>query len=149
MKKDNKKTLVDPKFARGKMYKKVIHEIAAEKVCPFCPETFKWHTKPILKHKDDWFITENFNPYKDTQFHFLIISKKHNENFSDLSFVDWESVSLLCNWAVKKYKIKGGGLTMRFGETLYTGATIKHIHFHLISPKNVRGKVKPVYFPIG
>jgi ATP adenylyltransferase len=141
--------LVDKRFAKGKMYKKVIQEIANENVCPFCPETFKWHTKPILKYDSDWFITENFNPYKDTAFHFLIISKKHNENFSDLSSSDWKSVALLCNWVIKKYKIKGGGLTMRFGNTLYTGATIKHIHFHLISPKIAKGKAKPVYFPIG
>ncbi len=149
MKQAKHKPLVDTKFARGKMYKKVIKEIASEKVCPFCPETFKWHTKPILKYVGDWFITENFNPYKSTEFHFLIISKRHNENFSDLSQIDWKSVSSLCNWAIKEYKIKGGGLTMRFGDTHYTGATIKHIHFHLISPKNVKGKVKPVYFPIG
>jgi diadenosine tetraphosphate (Ap4A) HIT family hydrolase len=149
MKKAEEKLLVDPKFARGKMYKKVMSEIVSEKVCPFCPETFKWHTKPILKYNGDWFITENFNPYKNTKFHFLIISKKHNENFSDILSSDWKSITSLCNWAIKKYKIKGGGLTMRFGDTLYTGATIKHIHFHLISPEIKNKKAKPVYFPIG
>jgi ATP adenylyltransferase len=143
------KKLVDKRFAKGRMYKKVINEIASQKVCPFCPETFKWHTKPILKRLDGWLITENFNPYKNTKFHFLIIGEKHKEEISDLSVTDWKSISSLMSWAIIKYNIKGGGITLRFGNSLYTGATVKHLHFHLISPEIHGGKAKPVYFPIG
>jgi dihydrofolate reductase len=143
------KNMVDKRYAKGKMYKKVINEISSKKVCPFCPETFKWHTKPILKHQNSWFITENFNPYKSAEFHFLIIGEEHKEDLSELSSVDWKSITSLCTWAIKKYKIKGGGIIIRFGDTLYTGATVKHLHLHLISPKVKNGKASPVYFPIG
>ena len=52
---------------------------------------------------------------------------------------------------IKKYKIKGGGLTLRFGEQNYTGATVLHLHFHLIVPKlKPKSKLaKIVNFPIG
>jgi diadenosine tetraphosphate (Ap4A) HIT family hydrolase len=147
MKKLNK--LVDNRYAKSGMYKKVINEIASLKVCPFCPETFKWHTKPILKRLRGWLITENFSPYKNAKFHFLIVGEKHKENISDLKPTDWKSITSLVTWAVKKFKIKGGGITLRFGESLYTGATVKHLHLHLISPEINNGKAKPVYFPIG
>jgi len=145
----SRKSLVDPKFARGKMYKKAMEEIVAEGVCPFCPEHFKWHTKPILRYENDWFITENFKPYENAKYHFLIISKTHHESLSELSSKDLISVFDLARWAVVEYNIPGGGITLRFGDSNFTGATIKHLHFHLLSPERKNGKTKPVYFPIG
>lgn len=144
-----KKLLVDPKFARGTMYQKAMKEIIKEGVCPFCPGTFRWHTKPILKRLGGWLITENFSPYKDSKFHFVIVGNRHIEDFSQLKNRDLNSIFSLSRWAIRKYKIKGGGLTMRFGESEYTGATVKHLHFHLITPIRSEGKTKPVFFPIG
>lgn len=143
------KVFVDPRYAKGKTYKKVVEEIQTEEVCPFCPKTFKWHTKPILKNNCGWFITENFNPYKNAKYHFLIIGKKHKETLSDLTLKDWKSILLLIKWALKKFDIDGGGITMRFGNTIKTGATVKHFHCHLITPVVKKGKTMPVYFPIG
>lgn len=140
---------VDPRNARTKEYQRVIKDIISQGVCPFCPATFKWHTKSILRHVGLWFITENFNPYPNSQYHLLIIGKKHKELLSELSATDLKSIFALVNWATKKYKIKGGGITMRFGDSLYTGATVKHLHAHLIVPKVKDNKPQPVYFPIG
>jgi len=60
-------------------------------------------------------------------------------------------VAFLVNWAIKKWKIRGGGVAMRFGKTDYTGASVSHLHFHIISPeldkKKKRSKI--VSFPIG
>ena len=106
--------------------------------------------KKILKTYKKWFITESSWPYQNTKFHFLIISEKHKEEFSDLKTSDFEIVSCLANWAIKKYKIKGGALTLRFGDTEYTGATVCHLHFHFIVPKLDKSKnAKVVNFPIG
>lgn len=146
---ESKSVKVDPRNARDKNYRKVIKEIMDEGVCPFCPETFKWHTKPILKHEGKWFITENFNPYKNSKFHFLVIGKEHKELLSDLTAQDWKSILKLIHWAIKEFKIKGGGITMRFGDTLFTGATIKHLHAHLIVPIVKNNKSLPVLFPVG
>jgi diadenosine tetraphosphate (Ap4A) HIT family hydrolase len=81
----------------------------------------------------------------------MILGYKHKENFSELTKKDLEAVAFLSNWAIKKWKIKGGGLAMRFGNPEYTGASVTHIHFHIISP-NIDKKTKrakKVNFPIG
>jgi len=141
--------VVDTRYAKSKGYKKILDEIKNEGVCPFCPENFKWHTNPILKEYGGWLITKNFRPYKNSQFHFLIVKKTHKEQLVDLKSGDWKAINNLAVWAIEKYNIKGGALAMRFGNTGYTGATVCHIHAHLIVPKVVKGKTMPVEFPIG
>ncbi|MDD5341217.1 MAG: HIT domain-containing protein [Patescibacteria group bacterium] len=138
-------------FAKNKGYKKILEDIISTEKCPFCPDNFKYHKKPILKDYQGWLATQNSWPYPGTLRHFIIISKKHKNKFSDLSAKDFLAVQALVNWLIKKYKIKGGGLTLRFGEQIYTGATVSHLHFHLIQPKlklNSK-KAKTIWFAIG
>jgi len=137
--------------ARKGEYQKVIERIAKTGKCPFCKEHFKYHKKPILKRKDDWFLTEASWPYKNTDCHLMILGEKHRENLFELKKKDFEAVFFLAGWAIKKYKIKGGGLVMRFGDTDLTGASVAHLHFHLISPQKDKktGRARRVNFPIG
>ncbi|MFH1551295.1 MAG: HIT domain-containing protein [bacterium] len=145
------KKVVNPEFAKSKNYKEVLDAIEKTGKCPFCRENFKYHKKIILKKEKGWFVTKNSWPYKNTEHHFIIISEKHKEEFDELDSYDFEAVLKLVNWTIKKYKIKGGGLTLRFGDFTYTGATVCHLHFHLIVPKinKKNNKVGQVYFPIG
>jgi len=145
------KKVVNPKFAKSKDYKRVLKTIEETAKCPFCKSNFKYHKKPILKKEKSWFVTENTWPYKNTKHHFVIISEGHKEEFSELSLADFKIVFKLANWIIKKYKIKGGCFVLRFGDPIYTGATVCHLHFHLIVPKIDRKKAKSkmVYFPIG
>lgn len=149
MKGKRNKKVVDPRYAKGARYGGIIREIQGEGVCPFCPKTFKWHTKPILKRHGGWLITENFNPYKNARHHLLIIKTAHKEKFEELTPRDWRSLTRLAAWAIKKFHIKGGAFMLRFGDTAFTGATVCHIHAHLIVPEVKNGKAKPVFFPIG
>jgi ATP adenylyltransferase len=139
---------VDPRNARAKGYKEILQESIQENACPLCPP-MKWHPNPILKYDDKWLVTENSHPYPNTKHHLIFVSKKHIEELSQLTGDDLNSIISLAKWATKEFKIKGGGLTLRFGDTLYTGATIKHLHAHLIVPSTKNNKVTPVYFPIG
>ena len=143
------KKVVDARYAKTSQYRKVLGEIEGAKVCPFCPETFKWHTNPILKREGNWLITESFQPYKNTDHHFLLIGKRHKEQLSELTPKDWNEMAQLQKWAIKKFNLKGGGLAMRFGDTAHTGATVSHIHMHLIVPKLKNGHAIPVWFPFG
>lgn len=146
-----KKKVVDITYAKTEEYARILKQVIKEGKCPFCPENFKYHPQPILNKTENWFITQNTWPYQNARCHFLIIGKKHKENFNELSATDWKEIGELTNWAIKKYKITGGGLTMRFGDTRFSGSTVCHLHLHLISPeldkKTQRGKT--VYFPIG
>ena len=154
-KKKNIKRVVNKRHAwhaRGKKgeYAKVISEIESKGICPFCPENFIYHKHPILRKYKGWFITKNNWPYKNTKYHFLIISEKHKENFFQITNDDLSAIKILTNWAVKKFNIKGGGLVLRFGDTDFTGATVCHLHFSLIYPEaDKKGIGKIVNFPIG
>lgn len=145
-----KERVVNIKYAQGKGdYERVIKSIEATGQCPFCPDNFTYHRKKSLKRSGEWFITNNTWPYPNSRIHLLLIGDKHKEEFKELTANDFKSVSNLASWAIKKYKIKGGALTMRFGDTEYTGATVCHIHFHIISPKRKNGKTQHVSFPVG
>jgi len=140
--------LVDPRNARAEGYRETMEEIVSSQSCPLCPP-MRWHPKPILKDNGLWIITENSHPYPNSRYHFLLVHKKHIEKLDDLRPPDLISFFELVNWTNQKFDIKGGGLTMRFGDTLYTGATIKHLHGHLIVPMVEGDQVSPVWFPIG
>ena len=137
--------MVDPKYAKSGEYRKVIETIKKQGKCPFCPDNFKYHKHPILKRHGRWFLTKISWPYKNNKFHFIIIGDKHRENISELTAIDMKNILFLVKWAVAEFKIKGGAMAMRFGETSYTGATVCHLHAHLIVPL----KGKTVNFPIG
>lgn len=146
-----KAKFVNVKNARAGEYKKVIEKIATTGKCPFCKENFKYHKKPVFRRKNNWFLTDNSWPYKNTACHLIVLGDEHKENFSELTKKDLESVSFLISWAIKEWKIKGGAIAIRFGDTDYTGASVSHLHFHIISPevnkKTKRAEV--VNFPIG
>jgi len=146
-----KRKFVNLNFAKSKRYKDVLRVIEKTDKCPFCKENFKYHKKPILKREKNWFITENSWPYKNVQYHFLVISEKHKEDFIQLTPSDFREVSKLIKWIIEKYKIKGGALNLRFGEPVYTGSTVSHLHFHLIVPKvnKKTKKIKTVFFSVG
>ena len=142
-----KSKLVDARYAKSGFYRKVLGAAAREQACPLC--TLKWHTNPVLKTIGNWFITETIQPYENAKQHFLIIGKRHKEDLRELTAKDWEEMSRLQKWAIRKYRIKGRGIAMRFGDTAHTGATISHLHMHFIVPKLKRGRAVPVWFPFG
>jgi len=142
--------VVNPRFAKGKEYRNVINTIGNIGHCPFCPENFKYHKKPILRKLNGWILTENSWPYKNAKKHFIIISEDHKEILNDLKPGDLENILRLSRWAIRTYSILGGALMMRFGESDYTGATVTHLHAHLIYPSIAKnGKSKTVNFPVG
>ena len=147
-----KKKKVDYRHAQSAEYDKVLKKIEDEDFCPFCPENLLKNKKPITEiyRVGKWFLTENNYSYQEARIKLMIISDEHKENFKDLEVEDFKSVMRIVNWAIKEYNIRGGGLLIRFGNTQFTGATVCHLHFHLISPaSDENGLSKPVYFPIG
>lgn len=152
-----KRKVVDTRYAKSSKYLATLKQIEARGVCPFCPEHFVFHTRPILRQQGDWFITRNFRPYPGTRLHLIVVRRYHAERLRDLTPQDFVDLQRLVQWAERTFKIQGGGITMRFGNTRYTGATVCHIHAHLIVPKLeyrvVGGRrqrlARIVNFPIG
>lgn len=146
-----RRQVVDSCYAKNQEYRRVIGKIASDGECPFCPSHFRHHRKKILQREGSWFITENSWPYEKTRKHLVIIGTTHKENLSEVTPEDMTSILRLLQWAVRRFKISGGGFAMRFGQTRYTGATVCHLHAHLIVPQLNRTsrRAHTVPFPIG
>ena len=134
-----KKSTPAVNVANGKRnpgYLKVLQKIEQEGICPFCEENFLiHHPKKILFKTKYWIVTTNGWPYKATKNHFLMVYRPghlcHIEELSKKAFEDMLSIS---QRLTKEKKIKGGTLMMRFGTSHHTGASVEHLHFHLIQP---------------
>ncbi len=142
---------VDPTYVRSVSYRETMAKILAAGHCPFCPGSFIYHPHPILRHEGKWFITRINEPYPNARVQLLIIGEEHKETFCELTVEDLASVRELVGWAIREFSLAGGGFALRFGDTTRTGATIRHLHFHLIEPEldATTGRAIPVTFPIG
>ena len=147
-----KKKYINTFHVRNSDQKDVMDKIAENNICPFCEENLlKFHRGTILKKTKYWTLVHNQWPYKNTRSHLLMISRIHIENLDNIDSKVWNDLLSLAKWTVKKYKISGGAFTMRFGDSILTGATVHHLHAHLIQPKREKGKktAKTVNFYIG
>jgi len=125
--------------ARVAAQRKQMEDITRRGVCPFCRKNFEAdHKAPILRENRSWLIAKNDYPYesdsgKRVKTHLLLVYKKHVENLRGLSPDGMKDLLPMITWAEKHMKIKGGALLMRFGDMRYNGATIAHLHAHLVS----------------
>jgi len=147
---DDEKGFVNLNNARS-IQKDMMERIASRGHCPFCSENFLIeHKKPIIKKGVYWTLTENQWPYHNTERHFILIFHEHVERLSQIPpFALIELWEYVC-WLEQEYAIPGGAIAMRFGDSSRTGATVSHLHMHLIVPQSpdITG-YKPVRFRIG
>lgn len=134
---------------RADQQSKDMQEILALGICPFCGENFpRWHRKPILWQGLHWFVTENNYPWPWTKpvfvddpdgekIHLMGVLKIHAEHVDQTPNGAYEEIGTILRWAKDRFDIDGGGFFMRFGEPVWTGGTIRHIHFHIAQRKDV------------
>ena len=129
---------------------KLMEEIIDAGECPFCLDVLKkYHRTPILKETAHWVLTRNAWPYKNTREQFLLILKTHKEILSELTTDEGADFFSLLAWAEKEFKLPGGGLAMRFGDTNYSAGTVKHLHAQIIIPDVGKPGFQPTRFKIG
>jgi len=124
-------SIVNKGNARDGIYKETIEKISKDGVCPFCNEHLdKYHKNPVDEY-NHWLVTDNQYPYKPTKVHKLLIHKAHIENISQISRQAWIELQNIIDTLVQQ-NINGGTFLLRFGDTLYTGASVTHLHAHII-----------------
>lgn len=131
---EEKKVFVNLNNARTSEQVKVMERIKQDGVCPFCYEHFtKYHPKPILKETDWWLVTENMSPYEGSRVHYIFVYKpKHITVPGELPAPGLQDLFSLLDWAARENNIEGGAFLMRFGDTRYNGASVDHLHAHLV-----------------
>ncbi len=147
MKKD--KSFVNLNNARLDEQRRVMQDIVENQECPFCPEYIdKYHKQKTLREGKHWRITKNQWPYKYTDIHLLAIANYHAEKLSDLKKGAFDELQEHMVWAEKEFKINTGGIGIRFGDMSGSGATVNHLHAHLIVPSADKPADKKVRFKI-
>lgn len=137
---------VNMAHARSAEQLKLMERSAAEGACIFCEDHLRrFHVPPILRRGTYWIVTPNMYPYAGARHHILFISRAHIEDIGRLPPEAMHELGVLTKWVAKKMKLDGGTVFMRFGDSEYTGATISHIHAHLVSggTRLKRGKERP------
>lgn len=119
--------------ARLNEQRQVMETIVQDDVCPFCPDSLKkYHKEPIIAEGKYWTITTNQWPYEHTDAHFLLIARQHVETVTDLAPGAFEELGQHIQALVRDNQLQYGGIAMRFGDIRYTGATVNHLHAHLL-----------------
>jgi ATP adenylyltransferase len=133
-----------------KDYKETLEKIAAGGFCPFCEDYFTLnHPQPIVERNTYWYATPSNWPYKGAKRHFLLITRAHLENAEELTPRQWADLHKIFAALVTRYKLKGASLVMRSGDTAYTGASVAHLHAHLITGRRRKNPRDEILAPIG
>jgi ATP adenylyltransferase len=141
---------VDIDNSRKEDQRQVMQEIVNQDHCPFCAENLtKYHKQPILKETEHWILTPNQWPYDNTKIHLLGILKEHKEKLSELTPQMGAELFEIVAWAEKEFTMPGGGFAMRFGDTEYSAATVKHLHIQLLVPDIDNPEYEPTRIKIG
>ena len=110
-----------------------MQQLEAAGICLFCPEVLREHSRQRVQWETrHWAVTPNEFPYKGTGLHLLVVPHEHVNDMLDL---DDESLSDFWN-ALKmireRFDLGHYGLGVRNGDCRFTGATITHVHAHVL-----------------
>jgi len=140
---------IDPRNTREDSQRKVFEEIIKDGVCPFCRNHLSKYHKPQIHERVYWLVTENQWPYKGAKKHTLIILRRHEEDISSLKYNEWLELLSILKEVSKEEGVSGGAIGMRFGDTLSSGATVNHIHAHIVVPDTDDLDYEPIKFYVG
>ena len=150
MKKTSNASGLNFAHARTPEQKAQMERIRKEGICPFCPEHLKAnHRAPIEWKGRHWAITKNDYPYAGTALHYLAISTSHMTKIAQISDEAFAELGRHMKRISKRNRLPGGVLVMRFGDTKRTGATIEHVHAHLIAGGPLSPKAEKIKVTVG
>lgn len=102
-------------------------------VCLFCPEYLASHPRQqVLFSTRHWTVTPNEFPYGGTSLHLLLVPHQHASDLLELGDEArgdfWAALAAV----VDGYGLSHYGLGVRNGDCRFTGATIRHVHAHVL-----------------
>lgn len=142
----SKKELFELAHTRVASQKARMEECTRLEICPFCWKNLAiYHDAPILKQGRFWVITANDHPYTGARYHYLAIYRDHVSTIGHLDPESSHELFRLFSNFCEERRIEGATIVMRFGEMVYTGATIRHLHAHIVSGASREEVPNPKY----
>ncbi|MBI4385360.1 dihydrofolate reductase [Candidatus Parcubacteria bacterium] len=138
--------------ARHADQRAVMEELARKDLCNFCPQNrSEGEIRGPIWRGRHWVLVPNRWPYRFTTLHLLAIPERHVVFPNEFTSEEWGELRELLDWAIREHKLEAGSLGMRFGTMHLTGATVEHLHVHLIvaDPDATKPGYERVRFPMG
>jgi len=110
-----------------------MRRLDAAGMCLFCPDGLARHARQrILLQTRHWAVTPNEFPYRGTSLHLLLVPDQHAADLLELTEEVrqdfWEALAAVA----REHNLSHYGLGVRNGDCRYTGATIQHVHAHVL-----------------
>ncbi len=142
---------VNLEHARGDEQAEIMRRAEELDQCTFCPDFVEQDPNREIVHEGEhWFVTPNAFPYENTRLHLLVVPKRHVEHLGELTSEEGTELVGLLQWACDYYELDYGAVGMRFGDMEATGASLSHLHVHLIvADRDPDPGSKRVRFPMG
>jgi diadenosine tetraphosphate (Ap4A) HIT family hydrolase len=110
-----------------------MRELEAAGICLFCPDGLRRHQRQqVLFATGHWTVTPNEFPYPGTALHLLLVPTEHAADLLDLSPEAREDFWTALAMVRDRHGLGHYGLGVRNGDCRFTGATIRHVHAHLL-----------------
>jgi len=125
-------------------------------ICLFCPEHLATHARQqILLSTEHWSVTPNAYPYQGSALHLLLVPHQHAGDLLELSDAARSDFWVALAATAREHGLRHYGLGVRNGDCRYTGATITHVHAHVLvgsddpaaPPVRMRLSSRPGYPP--
>jgi diadenosine tetraphosphate (Ap4A) HIT family hydrolase len=111
-----------------------MRSLEARGVCLFCPGGLRRHERQqILFATRHWTVTPNAFPYAGTALHLLLVPHEHAADLLDLSGGAQQDFWAALGMVRDRYRLRYYGLGVRNGDCRFTGATIQHVHAHVLA----------------
>ncbi|GAB1690731.1 HIT family protein [Krasilnikovia sp. M28-CT-15] len=107
--------------------------LEADGICIFCPPHLDHDAVQRTVYRNEhWAVTPNEFPYRGARLHLLMVPHDHVTDLADLDPQAQASFWKTLSWIRDRYDITSYGIGVRNGNGLFTGATIEHVHVHVI-----------------
>jgi len=110
-----------------------MRKLEAAGICLFCPEGLRQHDRQtVLWETSHWTITPNEFPYKGTELHLLLVPRQHANDVLDLDPASQQDFWNALAMVRERFDLRYYGLGIRNGDCKFTGATVAHVHAHVL-----------------
>jgi ATP adenylyltransferase len=110
-----------------------MQRLEAAGVCLFCPDELGRHAGAAgFLRTRHWTVLPNDFPYAGTSLHLLLVPRQHAGDLLDLDDEVRADFFAALAAARDRYGLGYYGLGVRNGDCRYTGATIVHVHAHVV-----------------
>jgi ATP adenylyltransferase len=106
--------------------------LEAAGTCLMCPDGIADHGFEIVLATPHWTVTPNEYPYPGTRLHLMVIPREHVSDLVDLSPAAQADFFAVLGQVRDRFGLTYYGLGVRCGDCRYTGATIRHLHAHIL-----------------